>query len=127
MNKEKRKSLDEFSDESELFESQFEQLAAGQGDELARARFIAETTDWLQDCAKQGRFIPLACADRRAFRSLLERWSSRLREQGFCVEGIDSLAEFDPSAGIVLTEIVRILGSIRTRKAGAEASSDESR
>ncbi len=103
MNKEKRKSLDEFSDESELFESQFEQLAAGQSDELARARFIAETTDWLQDCAKQGRFIPLACADRRAFRSLLERWSSRLREQGFCVEGIDSLAEFDPSAGIVLT------------------------
>lgn len=102
MNDQKRKSLDEFSDESEQFEIQFERFIAGEGDESARARLIGEITDWLQDCAKQGRFIPLASAERRAFRSLLERWISRLREQGHYVEGIGSLTDFDPSAGIVL-------------------------
>ena len=93
--------------------------------EEARARFIAETTDWLRDCAKQGRFIPLACADRRAFRSLLERWSSRLREQGFRVEGIEFWPNSIRAPETSLPEIVRIPGWIRTRKAGAAGSSGE--
>jgi tetratricopeptide (TPR) repeat protein len=103
MNDLKRKMLDECSDESERFENQFERLFEGEGDEPARARLVAEITDWLQDIARQGRFIPLGSADRRAFRSMLERWSSRLRRQGFHLEGFDSLADFDPDAGIVLT------------------------
>ncbi len=102
MNNQKRKSLDEISDESEEFESQFERIDAGENDESVRARLIAEIGVWLQDVAKQGRFIPLGSADRRAFRSLLERWHSRLRTKGHYIEGIDSLADFDPSAGIVL-------------------------
>src|SRR5262245_38923440 len=99
----KRKSFDEVSDESEHFESQFEPVIAGELDEPTRARLVTGITEWLQDCAWQGRFIPPAAADRRAFRSLLERWSSRLREQGLYIEGFDSLAEFDPRAGVVLT------------------------
>jgi WD40 repeat protein len=99
----KLKSLDKCSDESEHFESQFEQLFAGEGDESARAQFVAKITDWLHDIGRQGRFLPLGSADRRAFRSVLERWSSRLRRQGLYLEGIDSLADFDPKAGIVLT------------------------
>ncbi len=103
MDDRKRKSLDEYSDESERFESQFERLFGGEGEESARVRLVAEITNWLQDIAKQGRFIPLGSADRRAFRSLLEGWSSRLRRQGRSVEDIGSLADFDPNAGIVLT------------------------
>src|SRR6185295_12035677 len=47
--------------------------------------------------------IPLASADRRAARSLLESWNFRLREQGLHIEGIEALAEFDPRAGVILT------------------------
>ena len=98
-----RKSLDEFSDESEQFEVEFDRLIAESSDESTRTALIAKITDWLHACASQGLFIPLASADRRAFRSLLERWNSRLRDQGIYIEGIDSLVDFDPSAGIVLT------------------------
>jgi WD40 repeat protein len=97
------KSLDEFSDESELFEERFEQLPAGKEGELQRAQLIAEITRWMRECAGQGRFVPTASAERRAFQSLLERWNSRLREQGHYVEDIDFLADFDPGAGVVLT------------------------
>lgn len=103
MEHQERISLDEFSDESEQFEIEFDRFIAGESDESARARLIAKITAWLHACARQGQFIPLASADRRAFRSLLERWNSRLRDQGIYVEGIDSLADFDPRAGIVLT------------------------
>jgi tetratricopeptide (TPR) repeat protein len=105
MSDQKRKSLDEFSDESDQFESQFERLFEAEGDESGRKRLVADIGDWLQGFAKQGRFIPLASADRRAFRSLLERWNSRLRRQGFSVEGIDELSDFEPNAGIVLTGV----------------------
>lgn len=102
MNDLKRKSLDACSGESERFESQFDQLIAVEGNHSARARLVVEITDWLHDIARQGRFIPLGSAERRAFRSLLERWSSVLRRQGFYMEGIDTLADFDPNAGVVL-------------------------
>jgi WD40 repeat protein len=102
MNEQKRKSLDEVLDEAERFESHLELVITGKGGESARARFVARITYWLADCAKQGRFIPPASAERRALKSLLEYWSSRLRQQGLH-EGIGSLADFDPSAGIVLT------------------------
>jgi predicted nucleic acid-binding Zn-ribbon protein len=104
MKNQKRKSLDEVSDESEQFESRFERLLAGEYDESERASLVAEVTEWMRECAKQGRYIALASAERRALRSLLERWSSRLRDQGHYIEGIGSLADFDPSAGIVLTQ-----------------------
>lgn len=100
MNDQKLKSLDEFIVESEQFESQFEQLPSG--DASAHADLIARIGDWLQDCAGQGRFVPSASPNRRAIRSLLGSWNSRLRARGHFIEGIDSLAEFDPDAGIVL-------------------------
>lgn len=102
MNDQRRKSLDEFSNESEQFERQFEQFQAGEGNESARADLIAKIVIWLQDCATQGRFIPSASPHRRAFRSLLGSWNSRLRAQGHFIEGIDNLADFDSDAGIVL-------------------------
>lgn len=103
MKNQKLKTLDYFSDESEQFETRFDQLLAGEYDESGRTRLVAEITEWMQECARQGRYIPLASAERRAYRSLLERWSSRLRDQGHYVEDIVSLADFDPNAGIVLT------------------------
>jgi len=42
MNNQKRKSLDEFSDESEEFESRLERIDAGENDEPVRARLITE-------------------------------------------------------------------------------------
>jgi WD40 repeat protein len=104
MKKQKRKTLDDFSDESEQFESRFERLVAGNYDESARARLVADIKEWMKQCTEQGRYIPTASAERRAFRSLLERWSSRLRNQGHYVENLNSLADFDPNAGIVLTD-----------------------
>jgi len=102
MNEQKRKSLDEVLNESEKFESQLELVVTGKSTESARGRFVAEITDWLADCARQGRFIPPASAERRALKSLLEYWSSRLRQEGLH-KGIASVADFNPSAGIVLT------------------------
>jgi WD40 repeat protein/tetratricopeptide (TPR) repeat protein len=98
-----RKSLDELSDESEKFEKRFERLVTGEGDEAARSGLIGEITGWMRAAAAQGRFIPLASADRRALKSLLEYWSLRLREQDLHLDGVDLLADFDPSAGVVLT------------------------
>jgi WD40 repeat protein/energy-coupling factor transporter ATP-binding protein EcfA2 len=102
MKSERLKSLDQFSDESEGFETRFEQLPTGEKGELERARLVEEITRWMQECSKHGRFVPAASAERRAFRSLLERWNSRLRDIGHYVEGIDSLAAFEPHAGIAL-------------------------
>ncbi len=95
------KSLEEFSEESEEFEILFQQLNEGNADEAARKELIDKIIEWLQGCAEQGRFIPRASADRRAFRSMLERWNFRLRGQGDN-KGIDRLADFDPEAGVVL-------------------------
>ena len=103
MNDQRRKSLDEFSEESEQFESRFEGYLAGEGDESTGDQLIAEIAAWLQGYAKQGCFMPLASGDRRAARSLLESWNFRLREQGLHIEGIEALAEFDPRAGAILT------------------------
>jgi len=103
MNDQTRKSLDNFSDESERFEERFESLLAGPHDEAESDALIAEITQWMKACARQGLYIPPASAERRAFRSLLERWSSRLRDQGHYVEEVDTLLDFDPKAGFVLT------------------------
>lgn len=102
MDKSRRKNLDEYSDESETFESQFDARFTGES-EGDPARFITEISDWLRSIAEQGRYIPPGSAERRAFRSLLDRWGSRLRQQGLYIEGIEQLADFDPSAGFVLT------------------------
>jgi len=103
MNNQIRKSLDEFSDESDQFETQFQKLITGEGDESTRDELMKQIVQWLKDGAGQGRFLPLASAERRAFRSILERWSSRLRSQAHYIEGIDYLADFDPDAGVALT------------------------
>jgi WD40 repeat protein/tetratricopeptide (TPR) repeat protein len=104
MNDRRLKSLDECLAESEDFENQFKRFFGGEGGgSVERAQLVADLTFWLQGIAWQGRFLPLGSADRRAFRSVLERWGSRLRRQGLYLEGIDSLVDFDPRAGIVLT------------------------
>jgi WD40 repeat protein/tetratricopeptide (TPR) repeat protein len=97
-----RKSLGQLADESEKFEKGFERYLSGEGDESERAALIADMTAWLQAAIGQGRFFPLGSADRRALKSLLEYWNSRLRQQHLEVRGVDRLADFDSSAGVVL-------------------------
>jgi WD40 repeat protein len=97
-----RKSLDQLSDESEKLEKRFEALASGGGDDSRRTGDIADIKDWLRQTVKQGRFLPPGSPDRRALKSLLEYWNLRLRRQGLELEGVDRLAEFDPTAGVVL-------------------------
>ena len=97
-----RKSLDELSDESEKCEKQLETVIARNVDESERVREIAEITAWLRAVATQGRFLPPGSADWRALKSLLEYWNVRLRDQHLDVQALDRLAEFDPSAGVVL-------------------------
>lgn len=96
-----RKSLDQFSDDSERFERRFEALLGGE-DLSARSGLIAEIEPWMREVADQGRYVPAASAERRAYRSMLERWVLRLRDQGHYVERPAPLAEFDPRAGFVL-------------------------
>lgn len=103
MSDQKRKSLDEYKEESENFESRFEQLFAKEDNESERKQLVNKITIWLQTIAGQGSFIPTGSGERQAFRSLLERWITKFRRQGLPWEGIDSLADFDPKAGIVLT------------------------
>ena len=103
MENQKLKSLDEFSDESEQFEIRLDRLITTGSDDSARIRLIDEIIDWLHECTEHGQYIPLGSAERRAFRSMLERWNSRLRDHGIYLEGIDLLVDFDPRAGVVLT------------------------
>jgi len=95
--------LDELSGKSEIFDSRFEHDFSEQGSQPERAQLLDEVTQWMRACAQHGRFLPPGSADRRAFRSLLQGWSFRLREQGHYVRDIDELADFDPNAGIVLS------------------------
>ena len=102
MNDLKRKGIDTFFNESDKFEHQFVELHSERGNAAARQPFISEIVTWLQECVGQGPFLPNGSPERRAFRSLLERWNSRLRSQGYFFENIDHLADFDPTAGTVL-------------------------
>ena len=103
MQNQTRKNLDQLLDESERFETQYEQLTSNKPGEPVDQRLIVEITEWLQYGAEQGRYIPPASAERRALRSMLERWGSRLRDRNVYVPGIDALAAFDPKAGLALT------------------------
>lgn len=98
----KRKGIDTFFNESDKFELQFVQTHDEGGNAAARQPLISEIVAWLQECASQGLFLPNGSMERRAFSSLLERWNSRLRSQGYFLEHIGRLADFDPTAGTVL-------------------------
>ncbi len=102
MNLQKIKSLDQFLDKSEEFESKIKKLFEGKRDDLELEQFIAELTQWIQEIAEHGYYIPFGSADRRAFRSLIDRWSSRLQRLGITIAEFPRLAEFDPKAGIPL-------------------------
>lgn len=99
----KRRSLDEFLDESGQYESRFEEIASKESSGSNQTDLVTEIKGWLQECAEQGRYIALGSAERRAYRSLLERWNSRLRDHGYYLDRISSLADFDSKAGHALT------------------------
>lgn len=99
----KRRTLDEFLDESGQYEGRFEELVSKVSSGSNRTELVNEIRGWLQECAEQGRYIALGSAERRAFRSLLERWNSRLRDHGYYLDRINSLADFDSRAGHALT------------------------
>src|SRR5262245_55333610 len=102
MDRVNRRTLDQMSDDSERFETEFDRLLAHELDDSARAALIGEITRWLRLCVTHGRYVSPASAERRALRSLLERWNSRLRDLGVYNQDADKLADFDPEAGFVL-------------------------
>ena len=63
---------------------------------------MRELERWLKECVAAGRFLPPGSPDRRALAALLEEWNSRLARHDHRREGLDRLAGFDPSAGVVL-------------------------
>jgi WD40 repeat protein len=100
-----RRTLDQMSDESEHFETEFDRLVANELDDAERLALIGNITHWLRVCVAHGRYIAPASADRRALRSLLERWNSRLRDLGVYNQDTDKPADFDPQAGFVLAGV----------------------
>jgi hypothetical protein len=97
------KNLDDFADQSDDFERRFDSLLDEDGTSSERLQqLVGEITAWLQVCVEHGRYLSSASPERRAFRSLIEQWNSRLRQHGRRPEGIDHLADFDPRAGFVL-------------------------
>lgn len=99
----KRRNLDEFLDESGQYESRFEGIVSQGSSGSNQTALVNEIRGWLQECAEQGRYIALGSAERRAYRSLLERWNSQLRDHGYYLDRISSLADFDSRAGRALT------------------------
>jgi len=100
-----RKSISTLLEESEQFEQRCDELrgAPPEAASPGQAEFIAQVRDWMQTGRAQGRYLPSGSADRRALRSLLERWKSRLRDLGEEIDGADTVADFDPAAGSPLT------------------------
>jgi len=95
-----RKSLDQLIDQSEQFETRWAAFATA--DALQQRRLIDDLGEFVRVCAWHGMFIPPGSAERRALRSTLEHWTSRLRSAGATGEAAILLADFDPTAGVVL-------------------------
>ena len=93
-----RQNLDQLIDQSEQFETRWEERQSG--GEPQRDKLLGDLTEFVRVCATHGVFIPLGSPDRRALRSILDRWNSRLREAG--VQAGEELAEYDPKAGVAL-------------------------
>ncbi len=100
MNQIDRKSIDQLIDQSEQFETRWTSFTAS--DAAEQKRFVDELSEFVQLCARQGIFVPPGSAERRALRSTLEHWSSRLRSTGAVDEAHPVLANFDRDAGVVL-------------------------
>ena len=83
--------------------ARWDDSSSKQARESERERLLVEIRRLVAGLRWPRAFHSSGFADRRAFRSLLDHWSSRLRQQGLRREGIDSLADFDPNAGVVLT------------------------
>jgi WD40 repeat protein len=95
-----RKTIDQLIEQSEQFETQWTSFATS--DPSEQKRFIDELSAFVHDCAQHGIFVPPGSAERRALRSTLEHWSSRLRSTGAVDEAQIVLAGFDRNAGVVL-------------------------
>jgi energy-coupling factor transporter ATP-binding protein EcfA2 len=93
-------SLDQLFDLSEQLELRWKGFA--RSDIAHRGQLVNDIADFVRVCAENGVFVPPGSADRRALRSILDHWSSRLRETGTDVRATPLLAEFDPKAGVVL-------------------------
>jgi energy-coupling factor transporter ATP-binding protein EcfA2 len=95
-----RKSVEQLFDLSEHFETRWQAYATI--DAAERQKLIEGLAGFVRLCSQNGIFIPPGSADRRALRSILDRWNSRLREAGLDFGEAGLLAEFDPKAGVVL-------------------------
>ena len=98
MNKTERKSVEQLFDLSEHFETRWQAYATI--DAAERQQLIDGLAGFVRLCSQNGIFIPPGSADRRALRSILDRWNSRLREAGVDFGEAGLLAEFDPKAGL---------------------------
>ena len=96
------KGLNDFLAESAEHLQAFQALETRSPHEREGAAFAKRIRRWLRNCVSHGRYLPNGSPERRALRALVDEWNSRLSDEGHKLEGVDELASFDPSAGVVL-------------------------
>ena len=96
------KRLDEFLAESAEHLQAFQALETRSPHTREGAAFAMRIRRWLRKCVTHGRYLPNGSPERRALRALVDEWNSRLSDAGHLLDGLDELANFDPTAGVVL-------------------------
>jgi hypothetical protein len=96
------KSLDELYEESEAYLKRYSALGTQSPNDPSCSEFVDELKQWLDGCVALGRFLATGSPERRALRAFVDEWDSRLQRDGHHVEGLGRLADFDPTAGVVL-------------------------
>jgi len=91
-----------FFDEGDKWLEQYEALARKSPDDEGARHFVAQVAAWLLKCVEAGLFLEPGSPQRRAMRSLLEEWNSRLRRDGHKLQNTDRLKEFKADAGVPL-------------------------
>ena len=96
------KRLDEFLAESAEHLQAFQAYETRSQHTREGAAFAMRIRRWLRKCVTHGRYLPNGSPERRALRALVDEWNSRLSDAGHLLDGLDELASFDPTAGVVL-------------------------
>ena len=94
--------LESFVEKSEEYEDLFNKLCTRAKDDLELSNCIEKVKAWLKECVDHGRFLPERSSDRKDLQSLVNYWTSLLRQHGYEVLEIGRLAPFDSNAGVPL-------------------------
>ncbi|MGR8998548.1 MAG: hypothetical protein ACU88J_05825, partial [Gammaproteobacteria bacterium] len=94
--------LENFVEKSEEYEDLFNKLCTRDKNDLEISDCIAKVQTWLKECVYYGRFLTERSTDRKDLQSLVNYWTSLLRQHGYELLETGRLAAFDPAAGVPL-------------------------